>query len=272
MDLSEIWQRHKPFLVPLAAALVIFLVGETIVGSIWGLESVRRDRDSYAAKLAGAKAVPRGAVPRLGADVQAYRERAEALCDQLAFRLGEEFVLPPVGSPQSHYIDVIDRYQRTLVHEPARRDISVPKDLGLPEMPSAERDEVQRTLRALNVIKQVVTYAVDARVNAIEEIEFKVRERRGARAQAAMVQPFEVTFELLGTGPSLACFGEMLATQPWRRGSNSGGEVVQRDSFLALLPGSRLEAAGEHGERVKGKFRIAALEIDRERALAPVEP
>jgi len=43
MDLTNIWQEHRTFILSVMAGLVVFFAGQAVISGIYGIEETRRN-------------------------------------------------------------------------------------------------------------------------------------------------------------------------------------------------------------------------------------
>jgi hypothetical protein len=254
MDLTDLWQQHKTFIITVVAAVLVLLLGRTIIGSTYDWQAARTRRDKDVRALGDVEAVPSDKLKQLTAERAALEARTTQLAELCQFKLAPEYRLDPADkSPQTRYFELVDKKQQELVAEPARLDITVPDNLGMPDSTPSDRDEVARALAALNVVNEVVTYAVAARVKRIVKIKYE--SGAATRVKKGFVNELTVSFEIEGSGRSIAEFFEIMATAPERNAP-----------FLHVAQGSEVKAS-PNGDLVKATFRVNALTVDLERTL-----
>ncbi|MFO0984945.1 MAG: hypothetical protein U1E76_24985 [Planctomycetota bacterium] len=255
MDLSDLWQQHKAFIITIATALLVLLIGRTIIGSTYDWQAARAGRDADNRELAKIETVPSSRLKELVNERTALEQRTQALATQLTFQVGSDYKLAATDRmAQSTYFELVDRKKEQLVIAPARLDITVPDNLGMPEAAPGDREEVARTLVALNVVNNVVEYAVAARVKRIVKIKYDSSAAARLKRQG-FIGELTVHFEIEGTGRVLSDFFEILATAPQRS-----------EPFLHVAQGSDLKADST-GDLVRATFDVKALSVDLERSV-----
>ena len=238
-----------------AAALVILFTGRAVVSALWDASDSQRQVLLLRAKLrAGGEAdsrPPRAAISAAAALRDELREELETVAPKLQHQLPPEFSVGPGDSPDLRYIEIVRREQEQLVKGAAYVGRSVPPNLGLPDLNPTGLEDVLRTLKALHVVHIVVTGALAAGIDAVEEIRMPPAGRR-TRADVGFLRAQKVDFTLRGTP---AAVRDALAA------------VADGQPYLAL-DDVRLDALDENGEKVRAKFSAALVEVDLEQSLS----
>lgn len=230
-------------------ALIVLFSGRTIISSMYDDAGVARQVAALRSKLRGeAAAKPTRAALADMADLRADLDRRlQEAIEGLSYELPEDFSVAPGQSPDLAYIEIVRREQDALVKGAAFIGKSVPSNLGLPELNPTGLEDVLRSLRTLHVVHQVVTAALAADVDAVDEIRVPPASRR-SRAESGFVRGHRVEFELRGRPEAV-------------RAALAG--IVGREPYLALDE-LHLEQADPDGERVICRFAAVALSLDAE--------
>ncbi|MFT7464823.1 MAG: hypothetical protein ACI9EF_003183 [Pseudohongiellaceae bacterium] len=234
--------------VTVLALLVFLFVGRAVVGSVFDDEGERRAALSARNSLSGAGA----GRPRREAAVQVQELRGDLhdqlseLLPQLAYQRPEDFDVPPGRSADLFFLDALRREQETLVQAGRFLGKAVPFDLGMPVPNPTGTEDVLVALRALHVVRLVVTAALEADCAGIDKIKM-VSEGRSA-SRAALVRTHGVHFDLRGRPGALAA---MLS------------RLVRGRPYLALAD-VNMEALDEDGELLRCRMEVGALSFDRE--------
>lgn len=162
MDLNDIWQQHKAWILGIVGGLIVFLVGNTYI-------SRRFDPTEFSSSIAKSrralKASYYGKTQRRNAreDLKSLEEELAVVGRRSFFTLREQFDLDGKGDPTFHYIDTESRVQRDVrqVMDVANVEFSATQ-LGLPPNNPVVRDEIQATLVALDVVDDALARLVEA--------------------------------------------------------------------------------------------------------------
>ena len=257
MDLTDIWQEHKKFILAAVGTALVLLIGRGWVSAQYDWGAVQRKSSSTSRRLRSAEEVKSGQVATLRAEVEELRERLDTLAEELNFRPEELFVLADGHpNPTSHCWSTIRSLQDVLVDEAERLDINIPEKLGLEDAAPTDPEDIRRTLRALNVIKNVVLSCMDSRVRYIQRIRIEEESRSRSRS-AVFVQELRVEFEIVGTERAVRSVlgslveGARSGEIPFLEVSDPTSIVphkTERDMMLLRLSVAALDIANEERE------------------------
>jgi hypothetical protein len=203
MDLTDLWQQHKKFILAVAGALLILLIGRGVLQAFYPVAEVRRSAATLASEIKKADDVKAATVRDVESEVEALRARYRELTQSMRFKPNELFVLPANESnPRSFFFKTVLGLQRALVDAAEKQDIRVPEALGLKDTSPTEPEEIRRTLLALNVIHEVVYQAIANGVRRVERIHIE-DEQRGRARGSSFVKGLQVDFDIVGNEASL---------------------------------------------------------------------
>ncbi len=244
----------RRLLLVLAGAVVLLFTGRALIGALYDDDDMARQALSLRAKL------------RSGGEADGRPRREDlaavtALRDELAARLAEllpavryvqpeKFLVGAGGSPDLEYVEILRREQQDLVKVAAYGGRSVPTNLGMPDLNPTGLEDVLRTLRSLHVVHVVVSAAIDAGVDSVDEIRLPAAARRGQEA-GGFLRPHKVEFALRG---------------PPRAVRDALARITGGTPWLAL-DDVRLESQDEDGTRVLCRFSAAAVAVDESQPL-----
>lgn len=235
-----------------AAALVLALfTGRAVISALYDDDELARQAAGLRARLrAGGEAESRPrredlrALAELRDELQA---RLDGLLPALRYEQPPEFSVPAGASPDLQYVEILRREQQALVKGAAFVGRSVPTNLGMPDLNPTGLEEVLRTLRSLHVVHLVVSAALAAGVDSVDEIRLPAASRRAQEAPG-FLRLHKVEFAL--RGPPRAVRDTLAAL--------AGGTP-----FLAL-DDVRLEGADPDGARVTCRFSAAVVTVDED--------
>jgi hypothetical protein len=255
MDAGAFLQQNRKFLTMVGLAGVVFLVGETVVGSTVG-SRLRSARGGLAAESARARQEKYGSSERdeTRSRIEAATAAYEALRARGAFTPRKPFVLDPAaGSPTNQYLDVAARVAEDLRRRAAERDVELDERLGLPAVSPGSREEIAQTLVGLDLVERVVGHAIDAGVRRVEEIKILAEERRarGRRRADAPRDLDEVRIRVRLAGSS-ATLGRFL-------------EATQGGSAVLPLPGGELKPNPKREGEILADLEFVAMTVREEK-------
>jgi hypothetical protein len=246
-------ELKRVILVGLGLVVLLF-GGRMIIGSIWDESSVTRQLAAFRNRLrSGGEAdsrPERREIQRMAALRDELTGKLELSVARIGYTLPEAFTVRSGESPDLRYIEIVRREQDELVKGAAFVGKSVPSNLGLPELNPTGLEDVLRALRSLHMVHGVVSVALDADVDAVDDIRLPTLNRR-ARAEGGFLRNHDVEFELHGSSRSV-------------RDTLAG--IVALDPYLALSD-VRLEAEDPDGERIRCRFTARAVIVDPEQAV-----
>lgn len=240
------------------AALVFLFVGRVVASAISDEDGATRAaalalRQLAPGNEAGSRPEP-AAVSAAVALRSGLAAELAALVPTIAYRQPDEFDVPEGQSADLRYIEVLRREQEQLVQGARFVGKLVPGDLGMPVPNPTGLEDVREALRALHVVRCVVTAALDSDVQAVESIRLPKGERRRAKG-GVLVRTHPVEFELRGSPAALqATLATLAARPPW---------LALDELALAVEDNS-------DGQLATARFTAAALSFDQEQ-LAKLE-
>ena len=205
MDLNDLWQAHKRFILGVGGGLLVLLIAHSIITSTWPVRIASGRAASANNKIGRQKVPSRGEVSELEDTTRGYEERLEGLYERLGYQVSDRYRLPDGGaaSPDLLFNDIRARASEELVDAARRYNIYVDPSLGLPEFTPPGREAIERTLRALNIVEQVVVAAIGSEVDAVDKIEI-LKPRITRKKEAAFIDALQVRFEVSGPTGALA--------------------------------------------------------------------
>jgi len=247
-------ELRRTLLVAVGIVVVLF-TGRALIGALYDDDDMMRQAATLAAKL------------RAGGEAEGRPRREEmaalsALRDQLAARLEQvlptvrysqppEFTVAPGGSPDLQYVEILRREQQALVKGAAYVGRSVPGNLGMPDLNPTGLEDVLRTLRSLHIVHEVVSAAIAAGVDSVDEIRLPAVARR-SQESAGFLRLHKVDFLLRGTPRAVRdTLAKLTAGPPW-----------------LALDDVRIESADPDGARVTCRFSAAAVTVDDSQPVA----
>lgn len=251
MDLADVWQQHKKFILLVAGALLLLLVGRGVIHSQWDYEAKIASAAKTASGMQKQPKVPDDVVRALQQEVSELRGRFAELAKTMRHRPGDAFVVPPgEANPRSYFFKRHNETRRALTEAAERQDIRVPDALGLKDMAPTEPDEIRRQLVALDVVQQVVVEAISAGVRRITTIQIEDAAKARARS-AGFLADLSVRFDVVGGEKALRALVSGLVD----------GAARGQASFLGIDSARIKPVKGEPG-MLELDLTVSALAID----------
>jgi hypothetical protein len=247
MDLENLWQENKRFVLTVAGGVLVFMIGEMIIGQVFG-DELNAERRSVASANRDLGEAMFGAddLTRARSENRALRGALQDLAHAAAFSAREQYRIDPAaGSASSQFFGTVSSAREELLTLAGRNDLRVPDAVGLPALSPTRDGDIERHLEALDLIDRVVHACVDAGVERIDSIDIKLDPKLDAREGVGRVERTRVDFTLSGRTAPIQRF--LLATQ-------AGDEplVVQA---MELVPSRR----SEDEARLEISFTIVRL-------------
>lgn len=247
----------RRLLLVVVGLVVLLFTGRAVIGALYDSAEPARQAASLRARLrpgGEAEARPRREdVAELTRLRDALQARLDELLPAVRYEQPPEFQVAAGGSPDLQYVEILRREQQALVKGAAYVGRSVPSNLGMPDLNPTGLEDVLRTLRSLHVVHRVVTAALAAGVDAVDEIKLPPAARRGHDAPA-FLRPHKVEFTLRGSPRAVRDALAQLA---------GGAPFVALDDL-------RLESQDAEGARISARFSAAFVVVDESQPLLEV--
>lgn len=239
MDVHEIWQENKRWILGVAIGAVVFFIAHTVIGSTFDSRRVEMQARRMASGVAGEPKFDQKARDALQEESETLIALERDLIQAVRFVPRPEFDLHGKGSFHLHF-DEVSRAARARMLAGAERagvDLAA-KDIVWPT--PATEDEAQSVLLALDLLDDALArmYAASEEVRAaapdahglvaVDElrIEGDKKAARGRRRAAAdaneRIKEYRVNFKLRADAPTVIAFLERFkhGDRPINLGSN----------------------------------------------------
>jgi hypothetical protein len=227
MDLNDFWQENKRFVLTVAGGLLAFLIGVAAINSVYGsdLAIMKRRLSKAEAGLSKAMFKP-GDLSRVQDENDKLRAALGELTEAVGFRPRPEFQLGE-GKATNRYFAVVSEVREDLMARAGRAGLSIPEDLGLPQLSPSKEQEIERYLEALDLVDRCVRMAIEVGVTRVEKIQIKLDSRLLAGRSIDGLERTRVEMRFKGPSESLVQLG-LLTQQPRE------GHVLQVDRVEML--------------------------------------
>lgn len=198
MNLDALWQTHRRFLIGVAIGLVVFFILRMISGATWkgDLSSAQRKTITARRALSG-QHVNVSEVTRARNLLVGLVEQSKSLAAQCLPPLPPEFQ-PAVGqSPSKHYIQFTGRRRSELISQASLRNMQLDESLGLPAVSPTQPPIIERVMRGLWVVDQMVQLAIGWDATEVDDIRINTRVRSRGKSGMAAVEVTEVALEVV---------------------------------------------------------------------------
>lgn len=213
MDLNDVWQNHKRFILGIGGGAVAFLIGTTVIASTWNVKNAKDGVLRRAAEIRKINAPTQSDLSSLIGECDRLKERLDGLYARMRYETRPEFVIPSNESPDLFFNRRRDEVSEKLVAGARRLNIQVKPTLGLPEFTPSGSEAIQRYLRALDLVEHVVSAAIAARVRGVDDIEVRDTKTSSRAKGGAFLDPLAVKFTISGTTGTIASLLESLTAE-----------------------------------------------------------
>jgi len=253
LNLGELFEEHKKFILGVAGAAVAFFVVDRIVAddaasTMRKADAIVRDlrRDEFPTNADTQK------VAKLKKDLEA---RLDETAKRIAYVPAEGFdVAPGARDADLQYNALFRRVRDEVVEGAASLDIDVDPTLGLPEVSPSRPDEISRYANALDVVRRVGLLAIDAGVRSIGPISVSKASVSRFRASEAFAETLEISVRVAGSAESVGSLVESV--------SRPDSYVSIGAATIALEGGKRGPANG-----VVADLRFDVLHVTKEKPI-----
>ncbi|MEL6905295.1 MAG: hypothetical protein AAFP22_07815 [Planctomycetota bacterium] len=245
MDLNEIWQEHKRFIVTLCSAALLFFIGTTVVESVFGAD--RRAKSKAIAESARVLRDPHFTASdrRDAAELkEQLEERTRALEDAVAFVPRPGFLIETraPAAAQNAFMDAGERLRSRLGDLASRRRAVLPDGLGI-EMPGSRNVDVyERHLHALDLLERSLEIGLESGVRRVRNVRIELDRAFKTGRGLGPVERTEVTIEVEGDPEAVTAW--IAACETPAEGARSGVDVRGQ-----ALPISSIEIRGASVKR-----------------------
>jgi hypothetical protein len=213
VDLNDVWQNHKRFLLGIGGGAVAFLIGTTVIASTWNVKNVKDGVARRAAEIRKIEAPTQSDLTALVNEVDGLKARLDALYGRMRYETRSEFLIPANESPDLFFNRRRDEVSEKLVGDARRKNIHVKATLGLPEFTPSGSEAIQRYLRALDLVEHVVSSAVAAGVRGVDDIEVRDAKSSSRAKAGAFLDPLAVKFTISGNTAAIASLLDTLTAE-----------------------------------------------------------
>ncbi len=265
MDLQDIWQEHRRFILGVLGGLIVFLIAKsTITGLFDATGSVRAATTSA---VVGKPVFDAQARTELQRRNEALTAEFDRLRDSVAFVPGEEFELAGKGAFDT-YFPQVERRVRTTILQAAQAGGVELADQDLVWPAPSSREEVAATLVALAAMEQAALRLFDAGesvlavdpealgVSTVESLKYESRTSSRARLGGARLGRGSDEVELVEERlVSFVVRCDLKTLQVWfeaLRGQNPP---------LALQPGLMVKQGEQVGDPLTVRGTLAVLTV-----------
>ena len=187
MDLNDIWQEHKRFILSLAIGAIAFLVGYMVITGQFDTTGLERRIQNAKSMIRKADRYDRSARQEFAQAREKLEQRYRQGRNKVAFKVREPFSLQGKGDPRPHYFLVTEQVKSRVRAECNRSDVRLDDtrgaaSLGLPQASPTDKEQIERTLVGLDLADRMMTRLLAADAEAVS----RNRQARGLREVSRM--------------------------------------------------------------------------------------
>ena len=205
MDLQSYWQENKRFVTSVGAGLVLFLIAQMILSSMYtGKIDATRGKITRLNRELAAPLYSARDQTEAEAENEALERAVGALGAATRFRARPRFQLDPAaGSASNQYLRALNEVRDELLPMAKRANVTIDEGLGMPKLSPTRDPEIERTLEALDVVDTVARMALDTRVRRLDKIQIKLDPGLFTRAGVGRIERTRVQFTMTGSSAAL---------------------------------------------------------------------
>jgi hypothetical protein len=157
MDLNELWQEHKVWILGAFAGLLFFLIGRSFIASTFTVERSRKTILTAHSKTRKQALFDRAALKRAKEESTKLRERLERREKAIFFQARRNYLLEGKGDASLHYLNLTSAARKKTKEEMDAENVDfLAGNLGLPSKTPFDRDEIQEVLFGLDLVEDVL--------------------------------------------------------------------------------------------------------------------
>ena len=167
MDIGELWQEHKRWLLGCAVGLLVYLIGGMVIESIYSTDAVEAQRARALRSFAPGETYTQAALSQAREEQGQLEVELARLRDALEFRQAPRFSLAEPGEPDDLHFS---RVQLELRKELLGRANNLNVDLARGDLiwPAAVGEEIPSVLLGLALLDQAVNRLLDAHEEVVQ--------------------------------------------------------------------------------------------------------
>jgi hypothetical protein len=245
MDLTNLWQEHRIFILSVVAGLLLFIVGQAVISSTYALDEKTHRVSRLKMSLGKAETPSSQQLDEAQQLNESLEVRHGEALKKLGFVPNPKYQLSAKEKPDIQYDRLYNEARNSLVEGAKTLNITVASNLGMPELSPTRRSEIQRALIALDIVTRVVLVAIEANVGLIDSISMVPES---GKKKKSFIKEQRVSFKMQGSMPALAEFLRLFSLQ---------------ENFLAIEE-ARFKNLDKDGNQVRVEFTVAALFVIQE--------
>ncbi len=203
MSFEEIWQENKTLILQVLGGVVIFVVGNWVIASMFEDDIRMATRGTQASlKRAKQQKVASGATNQVTERRDELRDELDTLEREMSYSPSKGFTLASIeGASDVHFNQVVDRMLSSVIEVGLSRGVRIQSDLGLGAVTPKTDAEREWYLNGLDLVERVAVAGIAAGVQSIEPIRIARRSKKRSRTRTttnSYMQQVDVSFSAIG--------------------------------------------------------------------------
>ena len=208
MSFEEIWQENKTLILQVFGGIVIFIVGNWFIASMFEDDIRMASRGTQASlKRAKQQKVASGATGQIIARRDELRDELDTLEREMSYAASPGFTLASIeGASDVHFNQIVDRMLSSVIEVGLSRAVRIQSDLGLGAVTPKTDAEREWYLNGLDLVERVAVSGIAAGVQSIDPIRIARRPKKRVRSRASTdpyLRQVDVSFSSTGSPASI---------------------------------------------------------------------
>ncbi len=272
MDLNDLWQEHKTWILGVVGGLVIFLIANSMISSKFDVGPAYAKMGRARSKISGKEFYSKQTKFAAIEEGKELAKRLEGLEKRCYFAPGDDFLFEGKGDFSAHYIRLTTRITTELKRSMNAANVDfLATSLGLPSTSPTDRDEAQTVLLGLDIVQDALRRLLTASgsvldahpgqhgLRAVDSIKIlagagnrRFRRAPGRKTKVDLGQQVSASLTFRADSMTLERFLDLL------RASQAGGDSIAARPIL--LRRIKVEDVGrEPGEPLKVSCELLGL-------------
>ncbi len=245
MDFTNIWQEHRTFITLVVAGLLFFFVGQNVISGVYGIDEKRSTVRNMSTSLKRRSAPTTGQLEDARILSEKLRGLHESTVEKICFIPDSRYILTGDEKPDIQYDRLYNEARNTLVEGAKTLNITVARNIGMPELSPTRKSEIQRALTALDIVTRVVLLAIESQIRIIDSINMVPD---AGRRKKSFLREQRIRFKMQGSTAAVSGFMKRFAIQ---------------ENFLAIEE-AEFSMVDKDGVAVSADFTVSAITIIEE--------
>jgi len=174
MDLNDIWQEHKVWILSVLAGVVMFFIANNMISNHYGIQGLRRSISSLNGRIKSREYYDRTTLAKARDEEKRLEKALEKAKSETIFRVRDDYALEGKGDPSLYYLKRSGKVRTQIRSDMDSRNVEfLPLSLGLPKAQPTDPQAMARMLRGLDLVQD----ALDRLLLASDDVEASVPDQ-----------------------------------------------------------------------------------------------